>query len=239
MKGIRMNLYAEFLKLRRTLVLPLVVLAPFVPALLIWGIFRGPRGEGLTWETFLGQGLVNWALLLLPLVVSLLVAQVTALEHTSGSWRVALALPRRRGWLLVEKLLVILLLTVLMNGLALVGLLLVTYALPHTLTGTLDPSQLFLHYGFVWLASLGMTLITLWVALRFSSFLAPSGIGAAATVTGFVLLNSERYGPWWPWTLAAYAMVEPALQSQVVIYSLALAAAAFVLSLIDFNRRDF
>lgn len=229
---------AEVLKLRRTLVPRVALLFPLVPAFLAWGVFGRPAGAGDSWELFAQQVQVYWGLLMLPLVVSLLAAQLGSIEHASGGWRVLLALPRARAWTYLNKVGVLLALTATMHAVAFVGALAAAAAIPHAWSGALDVGALAAGYAGMWLASIGISLGTMAVAIRFESFLAPTGIGAAAAVIGMVLINSDRVGPWWPWNLPAYVVVMPELVGHALVYSVGLGAIALAIGLGALHARD-
>ncbi|MDO4264619.1 MAG: ABC transporter permease [Deinococcus sp.] len=95
----------ELLKLRRTLVWPVVWLLPLIPAALDAFIFRTERMlVTADWDLMLQNGMTSWWLLLTPLFISLLTAQILGLEHSSGGWRLAFSAPLERQRILWTKL---------------------------------------------------------------------------------------------------------------------------------------
>ena len=74
-------------------------------------------------------------------------------------------------------------------------------------------------------------------ALRWRSFAVAVGVGMGATVMGFLIGQSGRFGPWYPWSLPMQTLAsDPAVAPQVVAYS-ALAAAAFAALGLEWFRR--
>lgn len=228
----------EFLKLRRSLVWPVVLGLPWLPGLLNLLIFQAPERRTAEWADMLRNGPSTWFLLLMPLVMSLLVAQVTTLEHSSGGWRLLFSAPRPRSQAVWRKIGVLLALSLLMTALMLAGVAGGAWLLSGTLTGTPDWGT-FLGRGLAgWGASLALLLITLVAALRFPSFLAPLGLGMAATVVTFVVINSE-WGRWWPWALPTLTSVQPAQENlPLLAYGLGLSLLAALAALWEVGRRD-
>ena len=231
----------EALKLKRTWVWLVVLLAPVVPALLNWQIYHGLRGEGLPWQVFVQNGIAYWSLLLMPFIVTLVVVQVTALEHGSGGWRLNLALPKKRSRLYLSKLGLLFVLTALSNLTAFVAIIVAGALLPHALLEPLPLLWAVQRYVFVWLASSALLAITFFLAVRFASFLVPASVGAVATVVGFIGINNPSFGPWWPWTLPGVILTGSEVDALIysLLYSLALAATVLAIGLWDFGRRDF
>ena len=132
-------------------------------------------------------------------------------------------------------------LTALSNFVALVAILSAGALLPHALLETPPLLWATQRYGFTWLASSAMLTITFILAVRFSSFLVPTTVGAVATVVGFVGINDPSFGPWWPWTLPGVVLTggDAGVLIDSLLYSLVLASVFLVIGLRDFGRRDF
>src|SRR5207342_3286334 len=60
---------------------------------------------------------------------------------------------------------------------------------------------LLLTAGQAYLASLLMAAIACWIAVRWSSFTVAVSVGMSATVAGFIIGQSERFGHWYPWSM--------------------------------------
>lgn len=232
---------AEFLKLRRTLVWPGVLLGPLGAVALNFAGYASRPPE--SWAAFLLNGEMIWALLIMPLLVSLLTAQLAGVEHAGGRWRLLLTLPVPRATIFARKVLVTTLLTLLAH--LLFGLLLAASAslLPHDVEGTWSTGTVLQDAVRMWAGSFALTAIPLVLALHLPSFLAPTGVGVMATVAGALMASSE-YGRWWPWVLSAYAVSPPTVQGAsltigaVLAYSGVVAAATLLLGALSFARRD-
>lgn len=243
-------LAAEMLKLRRTLALWMVVLAPSVVVLLQFLLFHErvnyyARQGGPLWDGYVRNCVVLWAALMLPLYVSLQTSLLASVEHNEERWRNLLALPSPR-WLLYLVKQAIPLLMVAVSTLVLTFGAVASGVLLRTLQPELrfpDPvpwSQAW-HYG--WLAFCGALLLVAiqqWIALRFAVFAVGAGVGIAASIAGMLLMQSEKYGPWWPWSLAVQVVsARSGAVEHVLIYSLSGALAVTLLATWEFARREF
>ncbi|GHG10463.1 hypothetical protein GCM10017783_23620 [Deinococcus piscis] len=231
-------LQLEVLKLRRTLVWPAVLGLPLVPAAVNLGWFTATGFRGRDWAEPLGNAQVTWFLLLEPLVLGLLAAQLTGLEGYSGGWRLIFAAPRpRHEGLLPLGLLLLglsLLMMVIMGGMTALS----SALLP--LSGTPNWTQFACDLGRGWLASLGLLGLSMWAALRFSNFLVPLGLGAAEILLAFAGLSQPLLSPWWPWSLPILAAQPPDGGSalRLLLISVGLGVAFALLTVREAERRE-
>ena len=239
----------ELLKLRRTLAFWMVLIAPLLVLLLNLLMFHqraayfAKSGKPL-WDSLQRNSFVVWAILMLPMYIALQSSLLAAIEHAEDRWRNLLALPVPRWALYTVKLaipcaMVFVSSVVLSFGALASGLML----------AWLKPELLFpapLPWGQAWhntLFTLGSALFIIaiqqWVSLRFPAFAASAGFGICGTVVGFVLINSQTFGPWWPWCLPAQLLTaNPGAATHALWYSAAGAAVAAVAGGIEFCRRD-
>ncbi len=86
-------------------------------------------------------------------------------------------------------------------------------------------------YTFLSFAAALLTIaIQQWVSLRFAPFAASAGFGICCTVAGSILVNSQNYGPWWPWCLPVQLLAgKPEAIAHALWYSVLGGAAAAVL----------
>jgi len=207
MRSLARALGAELLKLRRTLALWMLVIAPaVVVALQFFGAlrFRGttpPPGDG--W-LMLARSVTNlWAAFMLPLFVALETALLAGVEHGAHTWKHLFALPVPRWAILAAKLLVAVACVVLAGA----ALIVEVAAAGHTLRilkpafglGPAVPwAQLLRQVGLVSAGALLMTVIHTWLAVRWPSYTAALATGVVGTfVTLFAI--SGTLGKYWPW----------------------------------------
>ncbi|GHG10468.1 hypothetical protein GCM10017783_23630 [Deinococcus piscis] len=230
----------EFLKLRRTLVWPVALSLPLVPAVMNTVIHHSERFQKAEWADVLQNGLNTWHLMLMPLVLSLLVAWVLGSEHSGGGWRLNFAAPRPRRSVPYAKMVLLLFLSLVMATLMLLSVGLSALSLP-SLTGSPDWAA-FVWGGLRgWVGSVELLLVLFLTALRFPSFLAPIGLGMAGMVVGFMGINSDSFGPWWPWTFPTLLSL-PGQDGKDLQFpgavSVVVALACWALSLQHVRRQD-
>lgn len=242
-------LSAELLKLRRTLAFWMVFLAPLVVLLLSFLMFHqrsayfAKSGRPL-WESLQRNSFTVWAILMLPLYIALQSSLLAAIEHAEDRWRNLLALPAPRPALYAAKLAIPCVMVFLSSALLNFGALASGLLLPRLKPELLFPAPLpwgraWDYTAFTFVSALFVVAVQHWVSLRFPSFAASAGFGICATVTGFVLINSQKYGPWWPWCLPAQLMAaKPEAATHALWYSALGALAAALAGGLDFCRRD-
>jgi lantibiotic transport system permease protein len=100
----------ECLKLKRTLALGMVVLAP-VTVVILHGLIlyaggeRVVRGGRDAWSQLCTNSVGMWTLLMMPMFVTLETSLLAGLEH-NGNWKAVLTLPAPRWAVYIAKLLV-------------------------------------------------------------------------------------------------------------------------------------
>ena len=204
----------EGLKLKRTLALAMVVLAPIVVVFLhgLIGYAGGAslgRGGRPAWPQLVNNAVAMWTLLMMPLFITLETSLLAGLEH-GGNWKSALTLPVPRWMLYAAKLLLAILLlwgahAVLVMGIY--GAAVILRAVQPALGLTDLPFEpLTRPMLAVSAAALLGLAIQHWVSLRYHSFPAAIGFGMFAMVSGFVAANSADWGRLWPWSLPLHAM---------------------------------
>ena len=244
-------LYAEQLKMKRTLALWLAPLAPLVIIALQMAIvlerpeyYRAQENSD-AWIEYGGQTAFLWTVLLLPLFITLETALLANLEHGNGQWKHLFALPVPRGAIYAAKQ---------VSAMVIIGLSMAALYVYTVLSGLalrlLVPGlgfeapvpwwDFFRYIGLAYLASLLILAVHTWVALRWHSFVVASAVGIAAMVVAVVVMQSD-WGAWYPWTLPA--LVAYGLEAGEKILSLLLAGslggiAAALLGGWDVVRRD-
>jgi hypothetical protein len=238
-------LSAEGLKLRRTLALWAVLLAPLLVVFLVgFGITqrdRLPADATTGWEVLAGYSLSFWAGFLLPLFVTLEASLLAGIEHGAHAWKHLFALPYARGAVYGTKLLVVLLLIGL-SMLLLFALVVAAGPVLHLLQpgfGFDAPApwhRLLAACGRVYLGTWGLLALQQAVSLRWASFPVSVGFGIAGWFTSAVAARSE-WGPYDPWVWPGL-LLDAAHAPRLVPASLALFAAAALAGAWVFCRRD-
>ncbi len=204
-------LYAERLKMKRTLALwlaplaPLVIIALQVAVILERQQYYRTQEVANAWHEYGGQTVFLWTVLLLPLFITLETALLANLEHGNGQWKYLFALPVPRGAIYAAKQ---------VSGMAIIGLsmaalyvyIVVSGLVLRALTPGLGfeapvPWRAFFEYiALSYLASWLILGLHTWVGLRWQNFVVASAVGVAAMVVAVVMIQSD-WAAWYPWTL--------------------------------------
>jgi lantibiotic transport system permease protein len=197
-------LTVEWLKLRRSIVWLLVPVSPLAAALA--GVVNSRSGETHDWEGLLSVMILAHALLFLPLLAGIYAALICRYEHAGGGWKLLVSLPVTRTRLYAAKFTVVMLLLALTQLLFLTALLLAGIILGYPASsipwGTLLQSVV---GG--WIACLPLAALQLFVSVAFQSFAAPLAVNVIFTLPNMLIVNSERYGPYYPWCQPLLAMM--------------------------------
>ena len=251
MSALSRALRAETLKLRGTLALHLCVIAPAIVVLLVVlqmlvsGGRGGDRSAAEAWQFFAQGILVLWAFLMLPLFVTLQSALLAGLEHNERQWKHLLALPVPRHVHYVAKLLVLAAIvvaatSVLVLLIVLAGSLLAAFAGDQFRIGGAPPwlflaSRAGATVGAAWF----IVALHTWIAIRWSSFTVAVSVGMTATVMGFLIGQSPKYGHLYPWTMPMQVLGGEGEKIPFVLCAgLVGGSIVALLGLWDYLRRD-
>ncbi|TWI10621.1 ABC transporter permease [Aerolutibacter ruishenii] len=206
-------LSAEALKLRGTLALwasliaPALVVALIVLQLTIRDVTRPePMAPAEAWVAFASMALQLWAFLMMPLFITLQSALLAGLEHANHQWKHLLSLPVPKGIHYLAKLAALLALTAL--ALLVLGLLLplggwmLMRLHPELGLGGPPPWKMLATAIPACLAASALIIaIHTWVSIRWRNFTVAVSVGIAATVAGFLIMQSRKYGMYYPWSM--------------------------------------
>ncbi|KQN25568.1 hypothetical protein ASE86_04940 [Sphingomonas sp. Leaf33] len=207
-------LYAEVTKLRGSLALLLAVVAPALPALLVFLGMIGSRKVPAWGSIYLSFSLPVWSLFLMPMTIAAFVALVGQIEHRSRGWDHLLTLPIRRWQLFAAKLVVTVAVIV---GMTLLMLAFATAAaaLAGSIRGTMPvgtiPWRMVLDRTAAMLVASGLfSVILLWTALRFASFVVPLGVRIAGVLVALsVAIARTDKADYFPWLLQVKVFQSP------------------------------
>jgi lantibiotic transport system permease protein len=209
-------LSAEVLKTKRTLTLWLVLLAPLAIAFLVFVMYmqtgaRTTQPNTSAWLSLTQQCLILWALLMLPLFVTLETGLLNAQEHDNKMWKQLYATPLPRWIIYAAKQLMGLALvgasTVVLLAMSIgVGLLLNRIKPELGLAPPIEWAIILPAYALVYLAAWLIISLHLWVSARWPSFIVAMGVGIVATVAGAMVINSD-WAKVYPWALPGLASI--------------------------------
>ncbi len=194
-------LNSEWYKLRKSNISFIILAGPLLSFLLGFSIdlpeFTG-EGKANEWIVTLLYMNLPYALLFLPLISGVLAGSVCRYEHQAGGWKQLLTLPVTRGKVFIAKYLLVLLLVLMTQGLYLTAVISLGI-----LKGFSDPFPIVIIWKSVfggWVATFPLVALQLWMSLLWKNFAAPLAVNVIFTLPGILAVNSETYGPIYPWT---------------------------------------
>lgn len=251
MNALLRTLSAESLKLRGTLAAWMCLIAPtLVVALYVLQMafadhaHRQPAPPAQAWWLFSQSAMVLWALLMLPLFVTLQAALLAGLDHGPQRWKHLLALPLPRSSHYFAKTLALAAMvaaaTMSMVVLVPLGGWVLSVVQPNFGIAGPPPWAMLVGHSLACTAA-AMLIVALhtWAALRWRSFTVAVSIGMVATVAGFLIGQSARFGRFYPWSLPlqVYA-ADGRFTTWAVAVGLLGGLALTVLGAIAFARRE-
>lgn len=250
-------LNAEMLKLKRTIAVLMVVLAPALITLFAFVMGANAPysmvsryGVPAEWVVLTRFCLRFWVLLMLPLLITLETALFAGLEHSESQWKSLFARPVPRWNFYAAKLLFVLVLTAASTGILALGILVDGTILPRV-----QPELDFLR-PIPWLdivrqsaEALGLAFLLLaiqnWVALRWKPFSIAVGVGIVGLVTGFFAFVAGQQGAkeyqLFPWSLPMLVLGNHRASLDVgtgLIFSLIAGTVVAAIGCWDFCRRE-
>ena len=190
-------LHAEWYKLRKSKMVPIIFAGPMIGLFIGLGSnFEDDFGINKWYIALLSMNLL-YALLFLPLITGVFASLICRYEHQAGGWKQLLALPVTRGKVFVAKYVLIMLLVMTMQLLYLSSI----YAVG-MIKGYTDPFPLEIVWKSIfggWVATLPLVALQLWMSVMFKSFAAPFAVNVIFTLPSILVVNSERFAPYYPW----------------------------------------
>ncbi len=189
---------SEWFKLRKSKILSIIFVGPFVSMLigLTANYFSGDI-EINEWYIILLMMNLTYALLFLPLITGVLASIVCRYEHQAGGWKQLLSLPVTRGRVYVAKYSLLMGLVFVIQVLYLCSVFTVGM-----IKGYSDPFPFNIIWKSIvggWIATLPLVALQLWLSIMFKSFAAPFAVNVVFTLPTILAVNSERFGPYYPW----------------------------------------
>lgn len=241
-------LSAEILKLKRTLALWMTIIAPgivvFLQVLVILKRSSMLEKSSDPWASFSGNIGGLWAVLMLPLFITLEAALVSNLEHSERQWKQLLALPVPRWSIYLSKFLVVqglvILSSIALFAMTIGGALMLGVLIPKVGLHTPLPwANLLILHSKILFTAVFVVAIHHWVSLRWQNFTVAVSFGISAVVISFIMINSQIYGLLYPWSIPGRVISAPAeTVRQLLAISLAGATAALVAGAWDFSRQE-
>jgi hypothetical protein len=208
MTGFLRILASERLKLSKSLIWLLIPLSPLLS--LAIGLLVSLDSVDAAWEhgkyAILVSAMASFhAMLFLPILTGIFSAFVCRYEHGGGGWKMLLALPVSRTALFFAKFAVVAVLLAVTQLLFLTAVFIA--AAYQGIDGTIPWRMLLTGVGGGFIACLPLAALQMLVSIGWSSFAAPLAINVALTVPNMLIINSETFGPIYPWAQPMLAML--------------------------------
>jgi lantibiotic transport system permease protein len=247
-------LYAEALKMKRTVALKMVILAPLAVVLLtLFMASQAPyttlrRGNRVVdpWQMLSRLDFQFWGMLMLPMYVTLQSALTAGLDHAENHWKALFARPVPRWTAYVAKLIVVMAMVV-ASAAILVASVVAEGKLLNWLNPELGfgPAPVTLIAGRVGqMTALAFLFLTIqhWASLRWRSFSVAIGFGTVGMVTSFAMLMAAGpYGAWpqyFPWALPMLVVYRPRSVATATWLCCILGFLTSAAGCFDFCRRE-
>lgn len=192
-------LQSEWYKLRKSKTHFIILTGPLIGLLI--GFMFNPPGETPAevneWYILLLSMNLSYGLLFLPLITGVLASTICRYEHQAGGWKQLLALPVTRGNVFTAKFILLMILVFAMQILYLCSV----YG-AGMIKGFTDPFPIDIVWKSIiggWVATFPLVALQLGMSVLFKSFAAPFAVNVIFTLPSILAVNSERFGPYYPW----------------------------------------
>jgi lantibiotic transport system permease protein len=198
-------LQSEWYKVRKSNVIYILFAGPLVGLLIgLIGELDVIPVEFNQWTGALLMMNLTYALLFLPLITGVLAATVCRYEHQAGGWKQLLALPVTRGKVFMSKFLLLIMLVLVVQVLYLGSLFVV--GIVHGFSDSFPMEIVWKSILGGWVATLPLVALQLWMSLLFKSFAASFSVNVIFTLPTILAINSEKFGPYYPWAQPVFMM---------------------------------
>ena len=194
------NLFrSEFLKLRKSSIWMLIFVSPILSLLIGFAeLSEMPDIGQQQWTATLGVMTISHAILFLPLLTGIFSSFICRYEHAGGGWKQLLSLPVSRKNVYLAKFLIVSFLIAFTQILFVLGLFLIGWIKGYPADipwGTISTSVI---GG--WVACLPLIALQMFVSVAWSSFAAPLAVNVIFTIPNMLIVQSEKFGPYYPWS---------------------------------------
>jgi len=237
-------LHAEMLKLKRTLAIRMVFVAPLLVAALLFFILWERRNVGPDfnlWDVVTKVSLSTWAVFMMPLMITLETALLNGLDHGEKNWKHIFALPIPRHAIYTAKLIVAQMLiaasTLVLSFVAIfIGYFFKYWRPDMAKAGSAPFGLIFKQAAMVWLAAWLIISIHTWISIRWAGIALALGAGIGGVFFA-VFAASARVGKYYPWLLPVNVFSEERMAMALWIGAVGGIIAA-VIGCLEFVRRD-
>lgn len=236
----------ELLKIKRS---KLLFIASFFPLLSIAqgaGMVKSIAASGEAgdfWVSLFSGGTLLYGMFILPMVITIIIAMITRIEHSNNGWKQLLALPVKRENVYLSKLLLVLILLLFSIAILIVGIIASGMALGAP--GHIPYEIVVLRPLLALIASLPIIGLQFYLSMRFKHIGIPLGIGIGAILPIILIANSAKYWIFYPWTyplltIMPNSIISIAPEKYGIMYGISVISFIMIIlmGLKQFNRKD-
>lgn len=214
MKTLLRLIASEILKLKRTLALWMVIVAPAIVVALQSALWLNQSdGIGTDYDLWLmySSGILSmWGIFMFPLFCALVVALVYHYEHATSGWQKMYTLPVAKWSVIGAKQSAALLLLFasgcILFAVTILGGLIVDALHPNIEMPSYIPyAEMLRRWSLVFVSSLMVFAIQNWISLRWTTLSVPIGAGIGGTFVA-IFATSWKYGHFYPWLMPIHAL---------------------------------
>ncbi len=187
----------EFLKLRKSAIWLLIFVSPILSLLLGLGAGTMTGLGQQQWIETHGMMTVSHAILFLPLLTGVFSSFICRYEHVGGGWKQLLTMPVSRKNVYLVKVLIVSFLIALTQLMFVFGLFLIGWLKGFSTDIPWEVIAMSVLGG--WIACLPLIALQMFVSVAWSSFAAPLAVNVIFTIPNMLIVNSEKFGPYYPW----------------------------------------
>ncbi|GGA56924.1 hypothetical protein GCM10007416_32680 [Kroppenstedtia guangzhouensis] len=200
--------WVDGMKLRRSVVWPVIVLVPIFLSVVGVNNYAEHR------DVFRGENLLGWmgawtqvvflyGTVLCPVLVGVYAGLINRMEHMGGGWKLMLAYPITRTHVYLSKVLWVWLLIGFTTVMMFVSFWVIGWL--YDVEGSFPLKTLSWMFVKGWLASLPLSALFTWVSIQWKNFGMPIALNIVFVLPNVFIINSSM-GRIYPWSQPGYAM---------------------------------
>lgn len=193
------------------------------------------------WEMLYTGGVSQFSSLILPIVITIIMAMLTRVEHANNVWKQLFALPVKRGNVYFSKLIIGILIAVYSTLVFCFGIIIAGMSLG--IKDTVPLGMILQRPVLGLLASLPIAALQFYLSIKFSHIGIPLAFGAGLALPSMLVANSARYWIYYPWTYPIVVTLSETFSlgqrgSMVYIISIVSFVIIVCLGFIEFRKKD-
>lgn len=241
------TLKIELLKIKRSKIFFVATLFPMIAIIQGIGFAQNMKGkEGMEdiWMLLFSNSVLIYGLLIFPMLVTIIIAMITRIEHSNNGWKGLLSLPLKRKDVYLSKLL--LGCGILLYNIVILSTGIIASGIVFGASRPIPFDVVLLRPILAFIAALPIISLQFYLSMRFKNAGIPLGVGALSILPTILVANSTKYWIFYPWTYPMLTMMPHFITSsdQTMKYSImyGVSIISFIMiigmGLLQFNKKD-